>query len=965
MKSNNFRIVLLGFIITLSIATQYSFAQGLSGSYTIPGSPFATIKQAVDSLNLVGVGTGGVTFNVTAGHTESVTAPITITVTGTGGNTITFQKSGGGTNPLVTRTDAGSLSTTAPGAQGDAVIRLEGTDYITFDRIDLTATDEGIEYGYFTNKPDGTNGCQFVSILNASVTLNKGARDEVIGICISNGPTSVSSATGVVVSTSSGMNDNILIAGCTIDNAATSIYQRGATAMYDGVITIGQSGGGNVCTNLGSPSTSYGFYSIYANDIQVAYNSFSGAGTSTLYGTLVSSSTDANVDIFENTITLTNTSTSSSTYGISNSSGSTGVGNTVNIYNNTIENFNVTSTGSVYGVYNSASAETVNMYGNIVRNNTKTIAGTGTLSTYWVYNSSTAANGFANVYDNQIYGNTNSGGTGDVYCLYSSEVATTTKMVYGNSVYDNTGPDNIYGIYSTDAAVGHIYQNNIYDLTSSTTTTTTSMVAGLQISTGTDIYVYNNFISDLKAPASASTDAIRGIYLSSASATGTRNLYYNTVYLDASSSGANFGSSGLYHTYSATATYSTLDIRNNVIVNNSTPTGTGLTVAFRRSSATSLANYNTISNNNNFYAGTPSASNLLFSDGTNNLQLISEVQAHLTPGESASVSGNPPFINVGSAPYDLHISTTTPTQLESGGTPITTPIAVNDDYDGDTRNATTPDIGADEFVGIGADLTPPNITYTLLPNVNYTSTSVSLTATITDASGIAGGSNSPRFYLKKINDLSYVFDNAPTISGDDYTFTINYSAIGGIAQGDTIVYYVAAQDVNGNVITNPFGGSGSNPPGTTPPSTPNFYLITDLPLSGTYTVGLAEFIQKTGKQVYFETRTRTVTKDINGPDAMQDINAVKEDQTESKIELLNPDRSPQFVTVTETYKELMENGKPFDRRFYQESTDGIYPTLTEAINDLNLRGVSGPVTFSLVDSYYPNETFSTAFLGWG
>ena len=250
---------------------------------------------------------------------------------------------------------------------------------------------------------------------------------------------------------------------------------------------------------------------------------------------------------------------------------------------------------------------------------------------------------------------------------------------------------------------------------------------------------------------------------------------------------------------------------------------------------------------------------------------MGEYKTLVSPLESASVTSLPPFVNTTTTPYDLHIDTTTPTQTESGGTPV---AGITVDFDGDTRNATTPDMGADEFNGIGADLTPPLIAYTLLPNVDYNSTSVILTATITDASGVATGTNLPRLYIKKINDVSYVFDNNPTISVDDYTFTINYTAIGGISIGDTIVYYVAAQDVNDNVGTNPAGGSGANPPGTVPPTVPNGYIIVDLPMSGTYTVGLTEFINKTGRQVYFETRTRTVTKDMNGIDAVVDINTV-------------------------------------------------------------------------------------------
>ena len=116
----------------------------------------------------------------------------------------------------------------------------------------------------------------------------------------------------------------------------------------------------------------------------------------------------------------------------------------------------------------------------------------------------------------------------------------------------------------------------------------------------------------------------------------------------------------------------------------------------------------------------------------------------------------------------------------------------------------------------------------------------------------------------------------------------------------------------------------SNPPGTIPPTVPNGYIITDLPMSGTYTVGLTEFINKTGRQVYFETRTRTVTKNMNGEDAVVDINTV---DGETKTEILNPDLSPRYVTVTETYKELMENGKPFNTNFFQSNADAVYPTL--------------------------------------
>ena len=98
MFKNIFKLVMPFFFLLLVAFSQNSYAQ-LSGSYTIPGAPFATVKSAFDSLNLVGVGSGGVTFNVTAGYTETTTDSFVLTATGTVSNPIVFQTAGGGANP--------------------------------------------------------------------------------------------------------------------------------------------------------------------------------------------------------------------------------------------------------------------------------------------------------------------------------------------------------------------------------------------------------------------------------------------------------------------------------------------------------------------------------------------------------------------------------------------------------------------------------------------------------------------------------------------------------------------------------------------------------------------------------------------------------------------------------------------------------------------------------------------------
>ena len=103
----------------------------LTGVKTIPGN-YATIEAAITDLNAAGVGPGGVTFNVTSGHTETFTVPTAgrILVSGTAASPIVFQKSGTGNNPLITAALNGT-------GTSDGIIVLGGTDYITFDGISV------------------------------------------------------------------------------------------------------------------------------------------------------------------------------------------------------------------------------------------------------------------------------------------------------------------------------------------------------------------------------------------------------------------------------------------------------------------------------------------------------------------------------------------------------------------------------------------------------------------------------------------------------------------------------------------------------------------------------------------------------------------------------------------------------------------------------------------------------------
>jgi hypothetical protein len=151
-----------------------------------------------------------------------------------------------------------------------------------------------------------------------------------------------------------------------------------------------------------------------------------------------------------------------------------------------------------------------------------------------------------------------------------------------------------------------------------------------------------------------------------------------------------------------------------------------------------------------------------------------------------------------------------------------------------------PDMGADEFGGIPNDLTAPVITYTPLISTDVT-VDRTLVVTVTDAKGVpVTGAGLPKLYWK-INAGAYTAAPDPAVSGSSYTFTFG----GGVVSGNTVSYYVVAQDIatTPNVTSRPFIGAAgytANPPAcTTPPTTPSSYTIVTS-YTGTYHVGVGK-----------------------------------------------------------------------------------------------------------------------------
>ena len=386
---------------------------------------------------------------------------------------------------------------------------------------------------------------------------------------------------------------------------------------------------------------------------------------------------------------------------------STGASTTATISNNSvIGNAVVTgsSTTSVYGIQGGNSSYTMsNNY--VSRDSIKGIGGTSKATIRGL--------GFANAatyekfINNKITGLTISGASTAVHeisGIVSLGSGANKKLISGNvidSLYTAANVNAIItGIVSTlgDSAV--IFKNKIQNLfPGQATSGTTSAAKGIVINGGTVNLVYNNMIDlDLNlafSPAQnaviTNADAIKGIDITGGTSV---YLYYNTVRVAGTGAAAGpFGSSAI----AVTTTSVNVVLINNILDNESTPVGAGLAIAYKRTSNTG---YDPSSNNNVFYAGAPSATHLLYYNGSGFQDMATFRVGANAPRETASqtvVLGPTYFVSL-AIPIDLHINTANGCAFDGAGIPVTN---IFTDIDDSLRNATNPDIGADEFNGTG------------------------------------------------------------------------------------------------------------------------------------------------------------------------------------------------------------------------------------------------------------------------
>lgn len=700
--------------LTFSVIGLTVHAQ-LNGTINIPGD-IGTISSAIDSLNQVGVGTGGVVFNVASGHTETTSNKNLTIVTNppNSSNTVVFQKSGGGANPLITA---------APGVSAslDGIIKISGADYITFDGIDLldpvsNTGDQVMEWGYALLRTDTSNGSQNNVIRNCNITLQK-INSLAYGIYIANRDSNgTTKNTGI----SSGLNSYNKVYGNTITNVYKGIVviSSSTISMKDIDNEIGVTGQSpNTITNWGGSTISAeGIRCEGQTNVKINNNIVNGgAGTggsaatvgiiATLFGSVPNA---GNYEISYNTVTISASSSSQAHYGIR----ALANGDTVRIHHNTIENCVSSQATNAFNALAHDPVGTINaayLHHNVIRNNTHSGTGTTTLL------NTGAAGGVINnllIYSNQIYGNQKTGVSGTMSCvttpdgsiefydnlIYNNSIpntsgtsastiygyfnslnnpsiekifnntiyglsvggsntsassiiagvrsnlsssSTTMKEISNNQIYGlssvsgNTTGGGVAGIWSSAGANTKIYSNKVFDLTNNGSSGTS---VGCFVTSGVSIEIWDNLIWDLKAPNSSSLNAAVGIYSTSSTASSNIGIYSNSIQLNASSTAVNFGTAGVFVAGNATSTTAAVDMRNNLIMNLSTPgTSGGFTTAYRRSTI-NLNNYALTSDSNNFYAGTPATNRVIFFDGTNSDQTLAAYQVRVAPRDANSIS---------------------------------------------------------------------------------------------------------------------------------------------------------------------------------------------------------------------------------------------------------------------------------------------------------------------------------------
>ncbi|MEO8513343.1 MAG: T9SS type A sorting domain-containing protein [Ignavibacteria bacterium] len=936
---------LLSVIAFIVITSQASFAQitVTASAGTIGPTNYATLKLAFDAVN-AGTHQGAITISITA-NTNEGTTPATLNSSGAG--------SANYTSVLIQPTTDG-VSISGNPVTGFGVIQLNGADNVTIngDNPNTLGTNRNLTVSNTTTATVIANSVIRIAT-SAAVTS---ADNNTIRNCILNGNVTGGNSSSITVTTGS-------------SNSSFGIFcgGNGGATTTGAPIAIT-----SVTSNTAPSGTTINALIIDNNAINQCARGivFNGAATTVSNGVTISNNLVGDQGSVTGTPPYTSPATTVYTKGIWIAGTSS-----ISISGNSVKNIMSYVGTTITGV------ELVSSIGSLI---------------------SISNNFLTNIVNN---------GTGSIVKALLISNGSGAYSISGNTI---TNVQALAGLSGTDALeVTSAGTNGIIELNKITTVYNRNVgtfgAYGINLTTGTGIIVRNNFVSDINMNMSGGSafSASFGVFGIRIAGGTNHKVYYNSVNMNAALLGTattTILSSAL--NISAT-TITGVDVRNNIFSNTMTGGTTSIAHVSLYLPAGPTSAMNLTLNNNAYFSGTDVSRQGIaqvgltagsgfylaanFNPGT--ITPAANLRALTSTLSAVGTNDNASFATTDAAPFisstDLHINTLIATGLESGGTPIS---GTTTDIDGDTRNLTTPDIGADE-----GNFTPlAGMTYVSSTSTQNNTSTIGLGTTNAEIIGVQivtsgsltplsltsinlntnGSSNPPGditnakvWYTGTSSTFTATTQFGTTFSGPNGAFTVNGSQT--LSAGTNyfwVTYDVSNSGSPGNFLDaecNSLTGSGTM--GSQVPSiqAPAGSRMIVGPLSGTYTIGVFAFNSITGRNIEKVKMTRMVKKLIPIENAAIEIGN-KEERRPIELNATNKSYAENIsykeVEVTEDYYELQENGVKYTGALYAKNenrsngniNDGIgdYATIEAAISDLNTRGVNGAVTFLLLDNSY-------------
>jgi hypothetical protein len=779
------------------------------------------------------------------------------------------------TSPTVINFTPGNLSnndTISGNTIGGNNLGLQGNWVVTTTATSLTFTGINVTAG-------AISGTTITNNRIANILHNQTVASTFTGILVNNGGGVARIENNYIGDTL--LSDNILHSGNTTTLAISC--QTGSNSFINNNlianITNNNPAGTSVIVNGIRSWNQTGVLEIRNNRIVNLKDSSNGTSTSTgacMVGINVSSSTTA-ITIDNNHINgLQNASISAGT--TNQVLGILSTGGLAQVTNNVVENVltrslnTSTSTGAaLIGIWISSFTPNQFINNNTVRYLTYNNPAPTTTQIIGIMQSSGSGHSITNNLVHNLKSNSTSANTsvssaiiGIMHNGSGSAINISRNTIHTLEGQSNAS-NNIVGIMyqgTTTIVTNHIARNIIHSFKHAGTSG--GRMIGIQQNIGSFTRYANNMIRlGLDSAGSAYTGPLE-IYGILTDLAGNFEYYHNSIYLGgAPSSGiAVTAAIRLQGTPTGTQSY---DIRNNILVNAISNGGTAAGKNFALRVAAIPTNPTGIVSNYNIMQATGTGG---FIAGTNivdypNLFGINGWK-RATGYDLQSASVNPQFQNAtGSADVvDLRLMNNNP--AEGSGDPLVANI-VTEDIDGRCRACSTAvDIGAHagNFV-LSADSIAPVITYTPIGNQgNLTGPLVFSGVNIKDNMGIplANTLTSPKLYYKKGLAGTYNSISASSYTGNptdaNLTFQIQYGALGGVSIGDTIYYFVIAEDSLGANVNShrPFAiASGVNNVIVEPQVIDFYTFLPVIPANTKYYVGSGQpFTTLTGPGGLFE-----------------------------------------------------------------------------------------------------------------